>query len=567
MRKWLMSLLGSGALLGAILSLLAQVWVVSTPSPQPTWQEQIITTLPCLSLGWRPTWREQMLTTLPCLLMGWHPTWEPVRHPRPHRNPNRRRRLSKKARLRLLRRLGLRPRHRHVGIVLQPVTPLPSPADTPAPGGPALRATLPVDVEPLPSPADTPAPGGPAPRATLPVDVEPLPPQRRRGRPATIPTNHVFCPQKTCRGFGQLGPHPDHRIVGYGTYTTRSGQRQLYRCQWCHTVFSETQGTVFYGLKTPEETVYRALAALAEGLGIRATARVFGVKPADILRWLRRAGQHCEQVSAYLMRNLHVEQAQMDELWTFVRKKEKALSAWEQLHTDWGDTWVWTVFDPVSKLVLAFYVGERDAAEAVGVLGRLKAVLVEGCVPLFTSDQLPHYLRAILQVFGRRVQPARQGRRGCFPKPRWEPTENLHYATVHKERENNRVVAVTTQVVFGPPEALWARLKALGVKQINTAFVERMNLTLRHLVSRLKRRGLNFSKRREDLVWHLHLSVAYYHFVRTHRSLRQRLAQPVPTRGTPKQWEQRTPAMAAGLTDHIWDMGELLRFRVPAVAA
>jgi IS1 family transposase len=258
-------------------------------------------------------------------------------------------------------------------------------------------------------------------------------------------------------------------------------------------------------------------------------------------------------------------QAQLDELWTFVRKKEKMLSAWEQLHTDWGDTWIWTVFDPVSKLVLTFYVGERTETEAVGVLGRLKSVLAAGCVPLFTSDQLPHYLQALLQVFGRWVQPARQGTRGRFPKPRLEPTADLHYATVHKERAGNRVVAVTTQVVFGPPGVLWARLQALGVKKINTAFVERMNLTLRHLVSRLKRRGLNFSKRREDLVWHLHLSVAYYHFVRTHRSLRRRLAQPVPTRGTPKRWEQRTPAMAAGLTDHAWDMRELLRCRVPSV--
>jgi IS1 family transposase len=352
--------------------------------------------------------------------------------------------------------------------------------------------------------------------------------------------------------------------VGNGTYPAGGVRRQLYRCQLCRTTVSETQGTVFFGLKTPEETVYRALTCLAEGLGIRATARVYGVKPDDVLRWLRRAGQHSEKVSAYLMRNLHVEQAQLDELWTFVRKKEKTLSAWEQLHSEWGDTWIWTVVDPVNKLVLAFYVGERTETEAVGVLSRLKAVLAEGCVPLFTSDQLPHYLQALLRVFGRWGQPARKGTRGRFPKPRLEPSETLQYATVHKEREGHRVVSVTTHVVFGSPVALWARLKALGVKRINTAFVERMNLTLRHLVSRLKRRGLNFSKRREDLVGHLNLSLAYYHFVRTHRGLRQRLAEPMPTRGTPKQWRQRTPAMAAGLTDHIWDMRELLTFRVPA---
>jgi IS1 family transposase len=144
---------------------------------------------------------------------------------------------------------------------------------------------------------------------------------------------------------------------------------------------------VFFGLKTPQETVYRALACLAEGLGIRATARVFGVKPEAVLRWLRRAGQHTELVSAYLMRHLQVEQVQLDELWTFVHKQEKTLSAWEALHTEWGDTWIWTAVEPVNKLVLAFLVGEHTETEAVGIVGCVKAVLAEGCLPLFTSDQ------------------------------------------------------------------------------------------------------------------------------------------------------------------------------------
>jgi hypothetical protein len=138
---------------------------------------------------------------------------------------------------------------------------------------------------------------------------------------------------------------------------------------------------------------------------------------------------------------------------------------------------------------------------------------------------------------------------------------------VHKERQGGRVISVTTQVVFGRAKDLLARLQALGMHRINTLFVERTNLTLRHLVSRLKRRGLNFSKKREYLVWHLQLALGYYHFVRPHRSLRLRLAEPVPTRGTPKKWEQRTPAMAAGLTDHLWTLEELLMFHVPPVAA
>lgn len=391
----------------------------------------------------------------------------------------------------------------------------------------------------------------------------------QRGRPSTIPTNHAFCPTKGCRGYEKLGPHPDHWIVGAGTYRTEAnGRQQMYQCQWCKTRFSETQGTVFFGLKTPQETVYRALKALAEGVGIRATARIFDVDVDTVLRWLRRAGQHSEKVSAYLMRNLQVEQAQLDELWTFVRKKEKTLSAWEKLHTEYGDTWVWVVFDPVNKLVLALLIGEHETGQAVSLLDRFKARLVEGCLPLLTSDQLSHYVQAILRVFGRWVQPERKGDRGRFPEPRLEPPEELQYATVNKKRRKGRVVSVTTEVIYGSPKAILARIEAImpGSK-INTSFVERMNLTLRHLVSRLRRRGLTFSKKRCYLEWHLHLSVAYYHFVRPHGSLRRRLPQPIPTRGngSPKKWEQHTPAMAGGLTDHVWTMKELLMFRVPSM--
>ena len=309
-----------------------------------------------------------------------------------------------------------------------------------------------------------------------------FPPSKKRGREATIPTNHVFCPNESCRGYQVLGPHSDHWIVGAGTYDIKNGnQRQMYRCKWCKKRFSETHGTVFYGLKTPEETVYRALHCLCENMGIRATARVFGVKPDTILLWLRRAGEHCEKVSAYLMRNLHVEQAQLDELWTFVFKKEKTLSAWEKLHTEYGDTWVWTALDPTHKLVLSLVVGEHEEEEAVNLLQKLKAVMVNGCLPLLVSDQLPHYVKAILKVFGRWVQPDRNGCRGRFPNPRLEPTEDLHYATVNKEYRNGKVSSVTTGVVFGSVKEVFNRLKSLGMKKINTSFVERMNLTLRCL--------------------------------------------------------------------------------------
>jgi len=265
------------------------------------------------------------------------------------------------------------------------------------------------------------------------------------------------------------------------------------------------------------------------------------------------------------MQGLELAQAQLDELWTFVCKKQGRLSEWEKEHTEQGDTWIWTVFDPVHKLVPAMLVGERTEEEAMGLLTRLRERLAEGVLPLFTSDSLPHYVEAILQTFGEWIQPERKGNRGRFPKPRPVAQEGLHYATVHKEREKGRVVRVTIQVIYGAWGDVVARLEELG-QTINTSYVERMNLSLRHLTSRLHRKTLCFSKKREYLEYHLHLVLAYYHFVLYHSSLRERLPEPIPTRGdgSPKIWRQQTPAMSAGLTDHQWTMEELLMYQVPA---
>jgi IS1 family transposase len=397
--------------------------------------------------------------------------------------------------------------------------------------------------------------------------VDEVSPTTRRGpgRPRSIPTAHQCCPSEGCLAYGRFGDDPIHDIVGCGPYTTVHGEvRQMYKCNVCGQPFSETAGTPFFGLKTPMKTVCIALQEVAEGLGIRAVARIHGVKPDVVLEWLKKAGQHCQALSECMMRELNVTQVQLDELWTFVYKKERMLKEWEKLHSEWGDTWVWVAFDPVRKLVIAVLVGERSEEEAIGFVARLRARLTDACHPLLTSDSLPHYVRAILQAFGVWVQPRRKGKRGRFPNLRQVPPQELNYATVHKERKKGRVVSVTTKVIYGSKDKIEALLEPLGQK-INTSFVERVNLTMRHLVSRLHRKTLCFSKKREYLVYHLHLALAYYHFARHHASLRVKLPEPIPTRGdgSPKKWQQRTPAMAAGLTDHRWSLRELLMCPVP----
>lgn len=192
--------------------------------------------------------------------------------------------------------------------------------------------------------------------------------------------------------------------------------------------------------------------------------------------------------------------------------------------------------------------------------------VTDGHVPLFTRDQVPEYPAALLHAYGVWHQPERNGDRGRFPKPRRVPPPGLQSAQVVKVRENGQVIAVSSKIVFGDPETVTTLLTESPVsKTINTRFVERDNLTQRQSNRRLTRRTNGFSK---DLTWfekQLWLSLAYFHLVLPHASLRQELAPPEPTRGSgsPRRWQPRTPAMAAGITDHIWTTTELLSYRVP----
>jgi hypothetical protein len=175
-----------------------------------------------------------------------------------------------------------------------------------------------------------------------------------------------------------------------------------------------------------------------------------------------------------------------------------------------------------------------------------------------------HYLTAIVTHFGHWMQsPQRQGR-GPAPKPRWMPLPELLYAQVVKTMRRRRLVAVKHRVVFGTQRAIEQVLTACGWR-INTAFVERLNLSLRQRVAAMGRRSATPCKSEEGLGQQLALFQVYHNFVLPHASLRQPLAAPVASNGngSAKVWRSRTPAMAAGLTDHVWSLREVLMFRVP----
>jgi IS1 family transposase len=293
---------------------------------------------------------------------------------------------------------------------------------------------------------------------------------------------------------------------------------------------------------------------------------LFTLDKDTVYGWLPRLSQHCSVVMSYFCRNLHLSECQLDELWTFIYKKEDQLDPVEQLLGVYGDAWVWIAFSPVCKLVPAWVVGKRTLRNARRLVFRLKSA-TDGHIPFFTSDELPHYADALLDAYGVWYTPPRRPGRGRPPLPRKVPPPDLCYAVVVKERERGRVVNVTTRIVYGSQEQILAALHNSSVSTvINTYGVERNNLTVRQHSRRMGRKVNAFSKDRDYLEYQLTLAFAYYHFVVPHRGLRQRLSRAVPTKGpraSYKKWVPMTPAMAAGLTDHVWSMDELLSFRVP----
>jgi IS1 family transposase len=212
--------------------------------------------------------------------------------------------------------------------------------------------------------------------------------------------------------------------------------------------------------------------------------------------------------------------------------------------------------DPESRLVVSAVVAKRTT-EAAQALVQDFHRRTGGRVPrLITPDEYPVYADAIRSTYGRVVTPPRTGRPGRPRQPYTELPAAVTYATVHKERANNRVVRVSLRVVFGTLAAVALALVASAVSRaVNTCFVERHNGTDRGRCSRKVRKSYAFSR-----AWDLHraatlFSYFSYNFCWPARTLRQRMAD--------GRWRPRTPAMAAGLTSHVWPLTEWLTY--PAV--
>src|SRR5678816_38344 len=260
-----------------------------------------------------------------------------------------------------------------------------------------------------------------------PVPPDPMPPTHRR--PRTVDTSMHFCPHTDCDYRGWLGLN-NLRANGHPP----GGPWRPLQCTACEGYFLEHHGTIFYGKQAAVELIIHVLACWAEGLGIRATARVFEVDANTVLHWLIEAAEQLRAFSAYFLCDLHLEQLQLDEMYAVLRARkvgeindDEAIKRLER-----SPYWVWTVMDPHNKLLVVVDVGCRTLAMAQHVVHQVTQVLAPGCVPLFLTDGLKDYGTALLTHFGYWIQPGRRQDKGPMPKPRWMPLPELLYAPVVK---------------------------------------------------------------------------------------------------------------------------------------
>ena len=340
----------------------------------------------------------------------------------------------------------------------------------------------------------------------------------------------MFCPQASCPMRGQRGQ---------GNLVPHSQKERRYRCLVCGHTFAETQGTPFYRLRTEEAVVTRVVTLLAHGCPPQAIVAAFGFDERTVAAWQQRAGRHCEQVQRTTLRQgqVELEHVQADELWVkLVGRKlwlAVALAVPSRL-------WLGGVFGAArdGDLIRALVDQVRRCAKSLGIL-----VCVDG---------LPSYVTAFCRAFKETVST---GKRGGQPK---RLPKGFLLGQVIKRAVRCRVVGVAHRAVVGSLAQIEARLHATGGgKVLNTAFVERLNATLRSRLVPLIRRGRCLARTETTLHAGLYLVGTVYNFCCFHDSLRR--LNPGPAG---RKWQERTPAMAAGLTEHRWSVSELLHYRV-----
>jgi IS1 family transposase len=265
-----------------------------------------------------------------------------------------------------------------------------------------------------------------------------------------------------------------------------------------------------------EEKATLAIRLLLEGTSLRATERVSGVDRTTIATLLVRAGERCEKLLADTIQNLEVRDVEADEIWGFVGMKEKAKGNLYKNVAALGDAYTYVAMERTSKLILAWHLGKRNRQDTLTFILKLRKA-TKGIFQL-TTDGWPSYPEAVERVFG----------------------NDIHYAQLIKVYAASR----DGEARYSPAEVVDVevvpRVGMPDYERVCTSHIERQNLTMRMQIRRLTRLTNAFTKKWENLQAAIALHFAHYNYCRIHQTLRV------------------TPAMEAGLTDHVWELKELL---------
>jgi len=343
-----------------------------------------------------------------------------------------------------------------------------------------------------------------------------------------------FCHNPGCPARGQ---------VGQGNIGVHSQAEQRYVCHTCGRTFAATTGTAFYRLRSGADQMTLVLTLLSHGCPPQAIVAAFGLDERTVAAWLARAGTHCQTVHAHLVQQgqLDLQHVQADELWVKLVGQR---------------VWMALALAVPTRLWLGGAISaQRDRVLITGLVQQIRAC-ARSLDLLVCVDGLASYVTACLRVFRTPVYTGRRGR------PQLVLGAGFLLGQVVKQYAKRRVVRVKQRVVRGTAEAIAAVLQATGTGHgIHTAYIERLNATFRSALAPLVRRGRAIAHKSDTLTAGMYLVGSAYNFCWPHDSLR-RLA-PV---GSVRKWQERTPAMAAGLTDHPWSMHALLRYQVPLPA-
>ncbi len=359
------------------------------------------------------------------------------------------------------------------------------------------------------------------------------------------------CPNTECQSYGLMNKG---NISAISTYLTQSGKRRIFKCCDCGTTFSETRDTVFFDLKTHEDKVMMALKMILVKVGLSGISFVLEVKVETVLEWLDRAYKKADEINVTLLKELSVTEVQLDEMWSFVKRKvsKKAGVAIESNdECDDGRQWIWVSYAPEFRLIVAMVVGPRTFKTAL-LLIQITASVILG-VPCFFSDGFSCYLPALIEYYYKIKTFEKTGKPGRPRNPVKEPHEDLVYGQVVKKRKKGRILEITYRIVCGAERFIKSGLK------ISTTLLERLNLTIRQSLAPLGRKTLSFSKNRENLNKQVVFFQVFYNFTRPHMSLREKSAE--TDNLFERKYVSRTPGMAAGITNHVWTFRELLTMK------